>query len=126
MATFNFKDEDSLGQIISVDSSVIIVRADDLEQLKRVQVNRLMAIQSSKANKYQIGIVFRVVRKPLGYEGGLENENKDDVSYVDRPENNLIYLNLIGTLHDKNIEKSIKFHRTIETMPEIETQNALR
>jgi hypothetical protein len=42
----------ALGKIIAVDTATVTVRVDELERLKRVQVNRLTAIRSSKAGQH--------------------------------------------------------------------------
>lgn len=48
MGIFAYKDEDALGQVASVDTATVIVEVNDIEQLKRLQVNRLAVLQSSK------------------------------------------------------------------------------
>ncbi len=118
MSIFNFQDDQSLGRTISIDSSTVIVRVDDLDRLKRIHVNRLMATQSCSSGQYLIGIVSRVVRKPLDKD--ISQFNEDDLDLVDLPENNLVYLNLIGTLLDRDKKEKITFKRTLESLPEID------
>lgn len=118
MAIFNFNDGDALGSVISVDTSAVIVRVDDLERLKRLQVNRLVVLQSSKAGQHLIGIVVKITRKPedRAIMAGAE-ENLDEP--VDPNENNLVRITLIGTLLDWVGEAYNVFRRTLETVPEI-------
>jgi hypothetical protein len=48
MSIFDFTDNEALGSVISVDTAAATIRVDDLESLKRLQVNRLVVLQSSK------------------------------------------------------------------------------
>jgi hypothetical protein len=117
MSILDFKDEDSLGKIISVDTATVTVRVDELERLKRIQVNRLIAIRSSKAGQHLIGIVSRITRK-AGDELAIDGAKDDPEATL--PENNLVRVALIGTLVDKEGLKKSVFKRTLETVPEID------
>lgn len=119
MSIFSFNDTDALGCVISVDTAAVIVRVDDLDRLKRLQVNRLVVLQSSKAGQHLIGIVVKITRKPddrsmaVGFADG-----NDEISEPN--ENNLVRITLIGTLLDKVGQTQNVFRRTLETVPEIE------
>ncbi|WP_022700702.1 ATP-binding protein [Oceanicaulis alexandrii] len=117
MSILDFNDDESLGKIIAVDTATVTVRVDELERLKRIQVNRLAALRSSKAGQHLIGIVSKITRKP-----GLELEETEQVDDPDTapPENNLVRVALIGTLADKDGLKENVFKRTLETVPEID------
>jgi len=117
MGILDFKDDESLGKIIAVDTATVTVRVDELERLKRIQVNRLTAIRSSKAGQNLIGIVSRITRK-AGNEAAIEGSEEDPEAAL--PENNLVRIALIGTLVDKVGLKENVFKRTLETVPEID------
>ncbi|MDY6949130.1 MAG: ATP-binding protein [Pseudomonadota bacterium] len=119
MSIFSFKDTDALGSVISVDTAAVIVRVDDLDCLKRLQVNRLVVLQSSKAGQHLIGAVVKITRKPedRAIAAGLP-EDSDEIAEPN--ENNLVRITLIGTLLDKVGEAKNVFRRTLETVPEIE------
>lgn len=117
MPVLDFSDDESLGKIIAVDTATVTVRVDELERLKRVQVNRLAAIRSSKAGQNLIGIVSRITRK-AGDEAAIDGTEKDPEAAL--PENNLVRIALIGTLVDKEGLKENVFKRTLETVPEID------
>jgi hypothetical protein len=117
MTILDFKDEESLGKIIAVDTATITVRVDELERLKRTQVNRLTAIRSSRAGQHLIGIVSRITRK-AGDETATNGTEVDPEAAL--PENNLVRVALIGTLVDKEGLKENVFKRTLETVPEID------
>ena len=117
MGILDFKDDGSLGKIIAVDTATVTVRVDELERLKRIQVNRLTAIRSSKAGQHLIGIVSRITRK-AGDEAAIDGAEEDPEATL--PENNLVRVALIGTLVDKEGLKENVFKRTLETVPEID------
>lgn len=117
MAIFKFEEDKSIGTIFSVDTSTVIVKIEELEQLRKLQVNHLVAVKSSKAGQHLIGIINRITRKvsddndsvgdDLGFSGFLLTEN-------------ILRVNLIGTLIDKHGELENVFKRTLDTVPEIE------
>ena len=117
MTIFDFQDDEALGSVISVDTATVIVRVDDIERLRSIQVNRLAVLQSSKAGQHLIGIVNKIVRKP---DRSIEDEAQSPQIDDGLPENNLVRITLIGTLLDRLGEKSNIFRRTLETVPEID------
>ncbi len=118
MTILNYEDSEALGKIIAVDSAVVVVRVDELERLKGVQVNRLVALQSSRAGQYLIGVVSRITRKAP--DTGVEIESGGEGEASELPENNLVRVSLIGTLIDRVGKAQNVFRRTLETVPEID------
>ena len=117
MGILDFEDNESLGKIIAVDTATVTVRVDELERLKRIQVNRLTAIRSARAGQHLIGMVSRITRR-ADKETYVEGTSEDPEA--DLPENNLVSIALIGTLVDKEGLKENVFKRTLETVPEID------
>ncbi|MXY08034.1 MAG: ATP-binding protein [Rhodothermaceae bacterium] len=117
MSIFNFDDNEALGSVISVDTAAVIIRVDNLDQLKCLQVNRLVVLQSSKPGQHLIGIVVKITRKPDSRE--LEEVDPVDEEFVPN-ENNLVKITLIGTLLDREGDDRNIFRRTLETVPEID------
>jgi len=117
MGILDFNDDESLGKIISVDTATVTVRVDELERLKRVQVNRLTAIRSSKAGQHLIGIVSRITRK-AGDDAAKDGVAEEPEATL--PENNLVRVALIGTLVGKEGLNENVFKHTLETVPEID------
>lgn len=119
MAIFTFEDTSSIGTVFSVDTATLIIKVDELEKLRKLQVNHLVAIQSSKAGQHLIGIINRITRKaideeqPAGDDLGLNNFLFTE---------NILKVNLIGTLLNKHGEKENVFKRTLDTVPEIEAK----
>jgi hypothetical protein len=118
MPIFDYDDGEALGKIIAVDTAIVVVRVDELERLKRVQVNRLVAIQSSKAGQHLVGVVSRITRRAPEITPDASEANPDEV--IELPENNLVRVSLIGTLIDKQGLLENVFRRTLETVPEID------
>lgn len=119
MAIFDFEDNASIGTVFSVDTATLIVKVEELDKLRKLQVNHLVAIKSSKAGQYLIGIINRITRKatddeqPVGEDLGLNNFLFTE---------NILKVNLIGTLLNKHGEKENVFKRTLDTVPEIEAK----
>ena len=63
MTIFNFENNASIGTVFSVDTATLIIKVENLEKLRKLQVNHLVAIQSSKAGQHLIGIINRITRK---------------------------------------------------------------
>ena len=59
MSIFNFTEEQSLGEVRSVETSRITVRVTDGQRLQKARVGRLVAIQSM-GDEWLIGIIDRV------------------------------------------------------------------
>jgi hypothetical protein len=108
---FIFDDKDALGSVSSVDTSTVIVQVGDIERLRRVQVNRLVALHCSRAGQHLIGVVTRITRQ------ALEAPTDEGTEPI---ENNTVKVMLIGTLHNKIGLVSNVFRRTIESVPEID------
>jgi DNA helicase HerA-like ATPase len=111
MSIFNYSDDEALGNVISVDTGVVIVEVTDVDKLKSLQVNRLVVLQSSKPEQFLIGLIEKLVRKKI-FEKDLEED--------DFLEENLCKITLIGTFKNRDgVEENI-FRRTLETVPEID------
>lgn len=114
MPIFNFRDEEALGKVASVDTTNVIVDVENVSHLKRLQVNHLAVLQSSRPGQHLIGLITQVTRKR-----GIENLSDDGI--VDqRSELNLCRIALIGTMLDRDGSKENVFRRTLESVPEID------
>ncbi|MEN4966852.1 ATP-binding protein [Brucella intermedia] len=114
MPIFNFRDEDALGKVASVDTTNVIVDVENVAQLKRLQVNHLAVLQSSRPGQHLIGLITQVTRKR-----GVEDVVHDGVS-EQTSELNLCKIALIGTMLDRDGVKENVFRRTLESVPEID------
>jgi len=113
---FDFTEEDSLGTVRSVDTTTVVVHVPDAEKLRRLQVNRLSVLRSSRAGQHLVGIIQKITRTSIG--DSSKNEEGDDP--LQASELNLVRISLIGTLMDRRGLESNVFLRTLETVPEID------
>ena len=117
MGIFNYQDTDALGTVIAVDTATLIVRVADVEKLRRMQVNRLVALQSSRAGEYLIGVVQKIVRSMKEARAvGEDNPTEEETQF----EENIVRVTLIGTHMDRKGTEQNVFRRTLETVPEID------
>lgn len=114
MPIFNFKDEEALGKVASVDTTNVIVEVENLDKLKRLQVNHLAVLQSSRPGQHLIGLITQVTRK-RGIDDIINDGINDHASEL-----NLCRIALIGTMLDRDGEKKNVFRRTLESVPEID------
>ena len=117
MSIFDF-DKNSLervGVVESVDTANIVIKIENEEKLKRMQVNHLVVVQSSKVGQHLIALVNKIMRNSsVEY---VDEDNKPVYSIV-----NVVKATLIGTHLDKFGTKPNVFKRTLETVPEIEAE----
>ena len=117
MGIFNYNDTDALGKVSTVDTGTVIVRVDDVEKLRRLQVNRLVCLHSSKPGEHLVGVVQKIVRSLKETKAMGEDELSDGETM---PEENIVRVALIGTHIDRMGTERDVFRRTLETVPEID------
>lgn len=119
MSILNYKDNESLGRVRSVDTATVVIAVDDVERLRKLQVNRLAVLQSSRAGQHLIGIIQKITRTAVdGKENSVDTEEPLDDDRMG--ELNVVRIALIGTLMDKVGLRNNVFLRTLETVPEID------
>ena len=114
MGIFEYHQDELLGIVESVDTSTSIIKVENDDKLRGLQVNHLVAIQSSKVGQHLIGLVTKIIRK-----SGFTDSSVDlmpDLSF------NLIKVVLIGTHLDKEGLKENVFHRSLATVPTINAE----
>ncbi|HBR93225.1 MAG TPA: ATPase, partial [Opitutae bacterium] len=115
---FEFTDSDTLGNVRSVDTATVIVQVPTSEKLRKLQVNRLAVLQSSKPGQHLIGIIQKISRTSTGEEPAEDTDELETTS----KELNLVRISLIGTHLDRRGLQSNIFVRTLETVPEIDAK----
>ena len=105
------RDSDIIGKVQSVDTGNITVKVDREEWLNSVQVNQIMQIRSTKTGEKIIGLISKIMRKAVAEKIDVSNE-PDIVE-------NVIKVNLVGTLLDKSGNFKNIFKRTLNTVPSI-------
>lgn len=114
MSIFEYLPEELLGTVESVDTSTVIVRVENDDKLRGLQVNHLISIQSSKIGQHLIGLVSKIIRK---------SAYSDPVADLS-PELgfNIIKVILIGTHFDRDAGKDNVFRRSLATIPSINAE----
>lgn len=114
MSLFEYKEgsEDKVGVVESVDTANVIIKVENDDQLRKMQVNHLIVIQSSKVGQHLIGLVNKMIRNAGADEIGLDG-------IASASTQNIIKATLIGTHIDQVGTRSNVFKRTLETVPEI-------
>lgn len=117
MSIFNFEENSDIGTVFSVDTATIIVKVDNIENLRKLQVNHLLAVESSKAGQLLIGIINKITRKISDEE--VSSEDGLNIALLTE---NIVKVNLIGTFFDKVGSKHNVFKRTLDSVPEIDAK----
>jgi uncharacterized protein len=122
MTILKYNDDEALGRVRSVDTATVIVAVDDVERLRKLQVNRLAALQSSRPGQHLIGIIQKITRQAIDGRTAADDEEDDDTEDGTDAvrEINIVRITLIGTLVDRIGSKENVFLRTLETVPEID------
>ena len=114
MSIFEYAPGELLGTVESVDTSTVIVKVENDDKLRGLQVNHLISIQSSKIGQHLIGLVSKIIRK------SAYSDPAADIS----PEFgfNIIKVILIGTHFDRDAGKDNVFRRSLATVPTINAE----
>jgi DNA helicase HerA-like ATPase len=121
MAILNFDSSHSIANIFSVDTGVVFAKVNNLDELRKLQVNQLIAIQSSKAGQLLIGLINKITRKAINSLVS-EDEDIDENELALLSTENLIKITLIGTLFDAVGSQTDVFRRSIDSVPEIDAE----
>ena len=114
MGMFDYAPEELLGTVESVDTSTVIVKIENDDKLRGLQVNHLVSIQSSKVNQHLIGLVSKIIRKPM--DSDFDTDMQPEFS------SNIIKVILIGTHFDREGENTNIFRRSLSTVPTINAE----
>lgn len=117
MSIFSFTEEQSIGEVRSVETSRITVRVTDGQRLQKARVGRLVAIQSM-GDEWLIGIIERVWRHPVELPTLAEAEIPEDQVVIQQEENG-VAISLVGTYRARDGQKRDTFSRAVFALPEI-------
>ena len=120
-AVLQFNDAQLLGRVASVDTSRVVIDAENSELVTTVGVGNLVAIQGAIASEYLIGITERVTRSLT--EGVMEDEGRGESEIVLGPTpTDAVIATLIGTYRTVEGEKRNTFKRGADSFPQIDRQ----
>lgn len=121
MALLEYEDSDALGSVRAVDTATVAVKVDNIDLLRKLQVNRLVVLQSSKPGQHLVGVVQKIIRDATS-AAALADANADNVNDTEPVERNVVRITLIGTFIDRVGSDENVFLRTLETVPEIDSR----
>src|SRR5690606_6274012 len=101
-----------IGKVQSVDTGNISVKVDREELLNNVQVNQIVRIRSTNTGEKIIGMISKIMRKAVSDK--IDGEDEPDTIVE-----NVIRINLVGTLLQKSGTDANVFKRTLNTVPSI-------
>ncbi len=119
MAIFDYLTADAIGSVYSVDTGTVLVSVSDLDALRKMQVNHLVVLRSSRAGQHLIGLINKIMRRALIGVNDSEDDG-DDAQDERAVVENIVRVTLIGTLLDAVGTNQNVFRRTLETVPEID------
>jgi len=101
-----------IGKVQSVDTGNITVQVNKEELLNSVQVNQIIKVRSTKTGQTIIGLISKIMRKAIA-------DKIDESGEPDYIVENIIKVNLVGTLVERNGTTRNTFKRTLDTVPSI-------
>ncbi len=67
MPIFDYNAEDAIGSVYSVDTGTVLVNVSDHDALRRMQVNHLVVLRSSRAGQHWIGLINKIIVDRYGF-----------------------------------------------------------
>lgn len=117
MTIFTFNEQQSIGEVRSVETSRITIRVTDGQRLQKARVGRLVAIQTT-GDEWLIGIVERVWRHPVELPTLDEGEVAEGAAAIQQEENG-VAISLVGTYRAREGQRHNTFSRAVFALPEI-------
>jgi len=114
MSIFDYSQDEILGTVESVDTATLIIRVENDDRLRGLQVNHLIAVQSTKTNQHLIGLVSKIIRKSVLADVSFEDDNYKSF--------NVVKVVLVGTHNDRIGTTDNVFRRTLSTVPSINAE----
>lgn len=114
MSIFTFNDNSYVGTVQAVDTASVVVSVENETVLSNIKVNNLVIINASKERQTLIGMVNKIIRK---FNDLIQLEDDGEITTED-----IVKINLIGTLLDKDGVDTNVFKRTLESVPEISSK----
>lgn len=117
--TLNFKDNDRLGRVVTVDTSRVLISVEEHKQMTSIAVGNLIAIQGRTASEYLIGIIERVTRS-ISEKLLLEETSNEGEIPLGESQDDFIKAVLIGTYKAVDGSLSNTFKRGADCFPQID------
>ena len=120
-SVLQFDDSQCLGRVSSVDTSRVMIDAENAELVTSVCVGSLVAIQGATSSEFLIGVIERVTRSLVE---GLQNQDGGESSEIalGPTPTDAVIAALIGTYRTVDGEKKNTFKRGADSFPQIDRQ----
>ncbi len=102
-------EKDSIGKVLSVDTGTVVISVENEDLLNSMQVNQIIEISSTKTNEKIVGLISKIMRR--GLTNGIDEGDESNIV------ENMLKVNLVGTMNLKLGEKTNVFKRTLNTVP---------
>lgn len=116
-----FEEADRIGKVASVDTSKVLIDAEDQNLVTKIGIGNLVAILGATEREYLIGLVERVTRS---LRDELIDEGGDDLDVVEigPSPSDLLRIVLIGTYRTVQGDNKHVFKRGADSFPQIDRQ----
>lgn len=115
-----FQENDKIGSVVYVDTNQVLIEVENNEKISLLNVGSTVAIQTTRAFEFTIGIIDKVKRKAnelMELEDLTDEYNeKLEEAYIS---SDVIQVSLIGTYKTVDGDTKNCFKRGIDTFPQI-------
>lgn len=118
----DFEDAERIGRVVSVDTSRVLIDAEDQNLVTQIGIGNLVAISGSTEREFLIGIVERVTRSLRDELLQEEEEDNVDVMEIGPVPSDLMRVVLIGTYRTIQGERKNIFKRGADSFPQIDRE----
>ena len=114
---FDFKDSEAIGEVLSVETSRVMVRITESEKLQQARVGRLVIVRTF-GDEWLVGLIDKVWRYPVTPPNvdGVDDLLVEETVPV---EENGMLVSLVGTYRSREGASHNVFTRAVWSMPEI-------
>ena len=116
-----FSDNDRLGRVAAVDTSRVLIRAQDPALVARVGVGTLLAIRGATEREYLIGMTERVTRQLQDEMLDEDAQPAGEITLAPQPYD-VIRAVLVGTFRTVDGDKANVFKRGADSFPQIDRE----
>jgi hypothetical protein len=118
-AILRFDDSQKIGRVSSVDTSRVVIDAENSSLVTTILVGNLIAIEGSIASEYLIGITERVTRALS--QGFIDQVDQDETQAILGPmATDAVIATLLGTYRTVDGDRRNTFKRGADSFPQID------
>lgn len=115
---FDFKKENKIGSVLSIDTSNIIINVDNPEIMTKLSIGHILAVKGNLEHELLICIVEKVTRTQLDIM--LEDEIEGDNTEYSM--NDSLRASMIGTFKSVDGTKRNVFKRGVDLFPNVDSE----